>query len=193
MAATKPLGRDILVPKQSVLVTLSPRTKMATFGQRRRVRGGEHRARARSCHPRSLLRPRNAGFVAQAALRLRPRSVARCIAPSFCSDGSPTSLFASMSESQHLQARPMIVKKGTSSTRPQASELFVAAHEVRFCDGFSDACIMTQPPSTDSRRQRSAKARKSREVGQGTLQRRLWGLGASTLTRNEARRLSAGR
>jgi hypothetical protein len=59
MAATKPLRRDILVSKQSVLVTL-------------RDVGGGHRARARSCHPAhspSLTEGRHSGARRRSLLR----------------------------------------------------------------------------------------------------------------------------
>jgi len=59
MAATKPLGRDILVSKQSVFVTL-------------RDVGGGHRARARSCHPAhppSLTEGRHSGARRRSLLR----------------------------------------------------------------------------------------------------------------------------
>jgi len=96
IAATKPLGRDILVSKRACSShfrrALEWRPSVNDGGC-----AGEDIARVLAHVIQVTTAPRNAGFVAQATLRLRPRSVARCIAPSFCSDGSPTSLFASMS------------------------------------------------------------------------------------------------
>jgi hypothetical protein len=54
------------------------------------------------------------------------------------------------------------------------SESSEAGRHASYCEGFSDACITTATPKHRQQASEKRQGTKSREVGQGTVQRRLW-------------------